>query len=278
MKRAVKSYLLRALNVGAKLHRISAVPAITYHSIDESGSPISFRKEFFRSQLRWLSDRGYRTVTASEAAGLLSGASGCQQPTVALTFDDGFRSVLETALPLLAAHGFIATIFCNPQYIGGKSEWARAPGIPAMELCNWPQLKTLRQEGWEIGAHTLSHASLPALSDEKKREEIGDGRRILEEALGGEVTTFAYPYGEFDDRSIEIVREAGFSSAWTMRPCLNNPGADLLSLGRFNCDRIRSDSPETAALAISTYLHGRYRYYEALTARSLRVPRPSRGN
>ena len=107
------------------------------------------------------------------------------------------------------------------------------------------------------------------------QQEIADGRRIIEERIGCPVTSFAYPFGEFDQVSADAVAEAGFASGWTMNPVANRVGCDLFSLGRFNCDRIRSESPDLAALALRTYLSGRYSWYALLTARRLRIRTPS---
>jgi len=136
---------------------------------------------------------------------------------------------------------------------------------------SWADLAFLASQGWEIGAHTVSHASLPELPAARAREEIAEGRRILQEQTRCEVESFAYPFGRFDEQSIGTVAAAGFTSAWTMAPRANHPGCDLLTLGRFNCDRVRSEDPETAALAARVYLGGCYAQYAFLTARSLRV-------
>ncbi len=277
MKRPAKRLLLRGLLRLARKPRPGEIVALTYHSIDESGSRISLPPAHFRRQIEWLASSGYRSLAADEAAARLAGR---REPTVGgivLTFDDGFLSVYETAFPILSEFGFVATVFCAAGYVGKVCAWERAPGIPEMPMMSWDELASLTQGGWELGGHTVSHARLPPLSPEAMREEIAEGRRILEDETGCPVTSFAYPYGESDQACAVAVAEAGFHSAWTMNPAANRPGCDAFSLGRFNCDRIRSETPDLAELAVRTYLSGRYNVYAFLTGRRLRVRRRRAG-
>jgi peptidoglycan/xylan/chitin deacetylase (PgdA/CDA1 family) len=64
-----------------------------------------------------------------------------------------------------------------------------------------------------IGAHTVSHPSLPSLSAQEQREEIGQSRNALERLTGSPIRRLAYPFGDYDDRSIEIARDLGFDYA-----------------------------------------------------------------
>lgn len=73
-----------------------------------------------------------------------------------------------------------------------------------------------------IGAHTVSHTALSALSVARQREEIFSSKADLEKFLGKEITTFSYPYGrkcEFNRVSRDLCREAGF-----FRAAANFPG------------------------------------------------------
>ena len=276
MKAIARRLLLEALARLTAETGPRGLPALTYHSIDESGSAVSFPLAYFRAQIEWLASRGFRGITAAQAAEAL--AAGEVPPrSVVLTFDDGFATVRETALPVLSECGFVATVFCSAGYVGKPCGWERAPDIPAFDLMPWDDLGFLASQGWEIGAHTMSHARLPELAADGMREEIQQSRRTLTEALGCPVSSFAYPYGGFDDRCSQAVREAGLLSAWTMEPVINRPGRDLFALGRFNCNRVQSDSPRTAALAAQVCLEGRYGAYAALTGRAIRRRRSRSG-
>ncbi len=270
MKAAARRWLLKGLVLLARDLRGRGVAALTYHSLDASGSPISFPAERCRAQLDWLAEQGYRALTAEQAAAALAGERPLPERAVAITFDDGFRSVREVAFPLLAERGFTGTVFCAAGCMGRPAEWTGAPRAPALPLMSWEEARFLADQGWEIGGHTRSHARLTELSEAAQREEIEEGRRILMERVGAPVTSFAYPYGAYDARGAQAVAAAGFASAWTMEPVINAPGCDGYRLGRFHCNRVQSDSPETAALAARVYLGGCYGRYAVLTGRRLR--------
>lgn len=270
MRAGLKKWLLRGLAVRCRGPQPGEVAALTYHSVDDSGSRVSCPPLHFRRQVEWLASAGYRALSASDAAAVLSGEERSGRHVV-LTFDDGFQSVREAAFPVLAEFGLVATVFCAAGYMGKQSSWEEMRGAPPMSMMSWEDLRFLGEQGWEIGGHGITHARLPALPPDRMEEDIAQGRRIIEERTGFAVNSFAYPFGDFDRRSAEMVAACGFTSAWTMEPHVNREGADLFSLGRFNCDRIRSETPEIAALAVQTYLGGRYGCYSLLTGRAVRV-------
>ena len=84
----------------------------------------------------------------------------------------------------------------------------------------------------DIGAHTVSHPSLPMLSEDDKRREIVESRRACENLIGAPVTGFAYPFGDVDEASVRAVRDAGLSFACTTLPGTAIAGGDPLRLPR----------------------------------------------
>jgi peptidoglycan/xylan/chitin deacetylase (PgdA/CDA1 family) len=103
-------------------------------------------------------------------------------PLVALVFDDNAKGVAESAFPLMAERGMVGTVFVHTCSIG-------RPGY--MDL---NRLGALQEAGWEIGAHTLTHADLTQLSPERVRHEAVGSREELE-AAGFSCVSFAVPYG-----------------------------------------------------------------------------------
>ena len=99
------------------------------------------------------------------------------------------------------------------------------------------QIKRLRDEGMEIGGHTVNHPILAVLDAQQARAEIIDGKHRLEEITGAPVTLFAYPNGkpgrDYGPRDVELVREAGFTAAVSTLSGVAGRGSDVLQLPRF---------------------------------------------
>jgi peptidoglycan/xylan/chitin deacetylase (PgdA/CDA1 family) len=175
---------------------------LMYHSLDETGSPISIAPRIFARHLDRLHGTGYTVLPLGEA--LTTRASG---PIAALTFDDGYASVHEVAAPMLARVGWRATLFAVSGYIGSDNQWPGQAGfVPPAPLLTWSQLQALSGAGWEIGGHTRTHPDLTQLSTDQIETEVVGGKRDLEDRLGQAVDLFAYPSGRHDQRVRSVVR------------------------------------------------------------------------
>ena len=141
--------------------------------------------------------------------------------TVALTFDDGFRDNYGVAHPLLAKYGAKATLFLVVDRMDRDWSTTKKAHHDSGELRSEPKLgddevRAMLASGiWELGAHTLTHALLPALDATERRREIEAAKAQLEAKFDTEVRTFAYPFGIFEAADREAVREAGYRFAVT---------------------------------------------------------------
>jgi peptidoglycan/xylan/chitin deacetylase (PgdA/CDA1 family) len=168
------------------MSRRSAI--LTYHSLDDSGSVISTPPSVFRRQLEFLAVSGIPVVPLDQAVE----RPGC----VALTFDDGFRSVAEHALPLLEQYHFAATIFIVSGYCGGRNDWPSQPSgiVPTLPLLSWDELGKM-PSSIAIGAHTHTHPDLRRLPEDECDHELRTSKDCIEQNLGRAVSWLAYPYG-----------------------------------------------------------------------------------
>jgi peptidoglycan/xylan/chitin deacetylase (PgdA/CDA1 family) len=113
--------------------------------------------------------------------------------------------------------------------------WSGDPGIArTSHLClSVGEVKALNKiDLIEIGAHTSTHRALLSVPEDIQREEIRESKASLERLLGKPVVSFAYPYGQFSERTATIVREEGFVSACSTRPSALYDDADLFTLPR----------------------------------------------
>jgi peptidoglycan/xylan/chitin deacetylase (PgdA/CDA1 family) len=166
----------------------------------------------FRAQVELLLAAGFRFVTLAELARL--GAGGVPPAGLAaLTFDDGMRNNHEVALPILHEYSIKATVYVTIGFIDRTSPWIGPGGDGAMMTRS--QLRELVAEGWELGAHTMTHPDLSTLDYDACLREISDSRTALEEIGGAPVQTFAYPFGRYGPEATAAARDSGMIAAVT---------------------------------------------------------------
>jgi len=152
--------------------------------------------------------------------------------SIGLTFDDGYEDFFDAALPVLSEFGFSATVFVVAGLIGKTNEWDTNRGGHARKLMSAVQLRSIASAQIEVASHSMTHAWLPSLSDDALRRELSDSKRTLEDLLGGEVKSFAYPSGAIDVRVRHAAGEAGYLFAATTIPGANYP-FDKLAIERW---------------------------------------------
>ncbi len=163
----------------------------------------------------------------------LDGKDNCPDNSIIITFDDGFDSMLDNALPVLQKYDIPSTVFIVSDRIDDTNDWMHARGFPRRRLLSRPQLLELQDAGVKIGSHTRTHDRLTEISKDKIDDEVGSSKKILEDILGGEVAHFAYPYGLFNVEAREAVIRAGYRAA-----CSTRSGFNRLDIDRFTLRRI----------------------------------------
>lgn len=208
------------------------VPILTYHSIDESGSVISTAPEVFRRQMRYLSENGYQAVTLNEFIGSLSENKTPFLKTVVLTFDDGFQNFFSEAFPVLEGFGFRATVFLVTDFCGKNNDWAgNPPELPPSKLLSWDEIRQLHKYGIEFGGHSRTHPDLTKISNSRLAGEVRESKAMIEDHLGGEVATFAYPFGKFNLPVKQAVADS-YKAGVSTNLGKVRAGSDLFSLER----------------------------------------------
>jgi peptidoglycan/xylan/chitin deacetylase (PgdA/CDA1 family) len=229
--------------VGDRLLRNRSTRAtfLCYHSIAAEGPRyLTVSAELFERQLARLRRGGIRSGDLGSLAAAADG--GLDRRTAFLTFDDGFRDNFETVLPLLREYGFGAFVFVLPPLVdvGGALGWAevaadlrRYPGT--MRSVTWPMLEEMKEGGFEVGSHTLTHPHLPELSDDALREELSESRARIVARLGA-CDTLAYPFGEWSDRVAAAAADCGYSYAFSLPTRSGQRRASAHSIPRINVD------------------------------------------
>lgn len=199
---------------------------LTYHSIDESGSPISCPPDAFARHLRWLVSGRVRVTRIEELVALSDDTDA-----VAVTFDDGFLNFETEAAPLLLAHNLPATLFVVSARVGTTNSWDDGPHrrSPELPLLDWPALRRLQEKGVVLGAHSRTHRPLTGLSTVELDDEVRGSADEIEAQAGRRPTLFAYPYGSRDSASTQsVVASFAFGCTTEYQPVSESSQAPAL--------------------------------------------------
>jgi peptidoglycan/xylan/chitin deacetylase (PgdA/CDA1 family) len=199
---------------------VKGISILMYHQVGVFHSPRSHRSTFchverFRAQMAYLHRLRYRVLTLSAALETL--ARGTEPPSraVVLTFDDGYQNFRQHAFPVLERYEFPATVFLVSGLLGSNARWLEADGRYGPPLMDRDTLRELNSRNVQFGGHGVSHCRLSRAAPDQMRREVTDSKAALEDLLGEEVRHFCYPYGDFDARVRQTVREAGYRAALT---------------------------------------------------------------
>lgn len=203
------SYLARLL--GAALGRRRPF-VLCYHGVsdapprpDPAGLFVTGRQ--FEAHLDFIEDRGYRLVSVSELWHEMQAGADVSH-LASITFDDGLSATVRNAMPALARRGAGGSIFVTTGLIGRPH-----PRLPSESVASEQQLRELADQGFEVGAHTVHHPRLTDLRYDEALRQLTDSRRALEALLGRPVLSMAYPFGAFDERTVQAAAEAGYEIA-----------------------------------------------------------------
>lgn len=207
---------------------------ITFHSIDDDGSVLSFSQRMFARLLEALASSG---LPVCELDTLLEPAA---PQGVALTFDDGMASVFTHGLPVLRDFAVPAHLFLTTGAIGRDNRWSSQPAhAPSYKMLEWGQIEALHAAGVRIESHTASHPDLRTLGDSAITGECATCNDVIAHRLGRRPRFFAYPYGYHDQRVRDVVRRQYAASVTTELRSLR-ANEDRAALPRLDSYYLRS--------------------------------------
>jgi len=281
------------------------ITILAYHDIArESHLGLQVPSRVFDRHMNYLREQNYNIIGLDEAAEILASGKKIPPDTVAITFDDGYKSIYTTVFPIVRKYGIPITVFVSIKPVeencalfvdsiiyginntrkscidltlwdmtrlpltsrlykeeASRKIISRSKAMPQKErqrfldfifselgvdrdaeglkdmMLNWDEIKELSKNGVSFGAHTVNHPCLAGIPLKDADEEISESRKILEEKIGKEVTSFAYPYGSKYDITKgvrDLVEKAGFKCACVLGGGSNTHGEDPLLLRRKN--------------------------------------------
>ncbi len=228
----------------AQIDTSASVMVLCYHNIeDKSGNKsLTITVAQFDSELKTLKDSGFSVIGMQDFLAWRRGEKSIPHKSCVITIDDGWVSGYTNAWPILKKYGYPFTMFIYVNYVGtgGKS-------------LSWEQLGEMRDGGVDIQSHTYSHSNLkiPGGGMDKThaemvkkdvaalgvdgwlKKEIIESKKALEKQLGIKVNALAYPFGVYNQKARDLVKEGGYEAAFTVYGQRLTHGGPSDLLGRY---------------------------------------------
>jgi peptidoglycan/xylan/chitin deacetylase (PgdA/CDA1 family) len=222
---------LRPVNPGGLFaDGYQVVSVLTYHHFSEQcTNTLCMPGDEFARQMAFLKKEGYRAISMKELLQFIDYQEPLPRKAVAITIDDGYRSVYDLAYPILKKHDFTATLFIYTDFIDNSPN-----------AMTWEQLRELAQAGFEVEAHTITHADLTlrrkgesqAKYLQRIERELQVPRELIRKKLGQNPVWLAYPYGRWNNLVVSMAMEAGYRGGVTVTRGVTPFFANPFKVGR----------------------------------------------
>jgi peptidoglycan/xylan/chitin deacetylase (PgdA/CDA1 family) len=204
------------------------VPVLVYHNLAaQDKGRLTLAARSFDAQIRQLHAEGFQALRLADFLAFTTGRRQLPRKSVLLTFDDGYKSFVQYARPILKDYGYGATLFVYSDFLGGGS------------ALSWQDLRALTEQGFDVQAHSKSHGNLRRAEGESEaayakriEAELAFPHTLFTKHLGRPSTVLAYPFGEMDDELLPYVAKFGYSAAFTVRRQSNPAFVSPLRISR----------------------------------------------
>jgi peptidoglycan/xylan/chitin deacetylase (PgdA/CDA1 family) len=205
------------------------VPILMYHYIsapppgaDAVRKDLSVPPDKFAQHLSWLREQGYVAISLYDLALALQYGAPLPEKPIILTFDDGYRDFYTDAFPLLQAHDYTATVFVSTAFV---DEGRR-------EFLSWEQIMELDAAGIDIQPHGYNHAELRNQSIDYLIWQILGPKQAIEARTTKPVRFFCYPSGKYDERTVAVLKSAGYWGAVTVTAGVEQDSEHMFAMPR----------------------------------------------
>ncbi|MCX8095185.1 MAG: polysaccharide deacetylase family protein [Caldisericia bacterium] len=220
---------------------------LCYHNVSNKGGNIyTITPEEFENQIKYIKEKGYKSISIEELYDYYINEKEIPKKSILITFDDGLKGVYEFAYPILKKYGFKATFFVIVGRVGRVNNYV-----------TWENLKEMYESGvFSIGSHTFdshkTHSSegkfISIISKNgdnegfesfKNRvlEDFKKSKEEIEKNVKNKVISFAYPYGEYSNDTIQFLKESGFIFGFTVYKGINLKRTSKFELKRYSIYR-----------------------------------------
>jgi peptidoglycan/xylan/chitin deacetylase (PgdA/CDA1 family) len=212
-----------------------SVIILGYHQFTPGDEPsrniYSMTANAFAGEMKYLKDSGCHVVPLSDVVHFIEGKATLPPHAVAITIDDGYKSPIVNAAPILKQYGYPWTFFCYTDFIASHENKGAA---------SWDDLLELQKEGVDIECHSKSHPMLahrngktPEQYDQWLTAETAGAKAILEQHLNKKIVYFAYPFGDYNKQVQDHLVAAGYEAIFTVAGNPVRANTSLLHVGRY---------------------------------------------
>jgi peptidoglycan/xylan/chitin deacetylase (PgdA/CDA1 family) len=205
---------------------------LCYHTIGQPEWGVNdVTPEQFRRHIELALGAGFRFAPASEIA-----RGGGDAKTLAITFDDGMKSVLTHAAPILKEYALPWSFFPVTDWCDGRADWLKDT------VMSWGDVEALLSQGAELGSHSVTHPDFSKVDLAGTTDELGNSRETIRKRLGFAPESFAIPFGQSGNWSApaqKAARDAGYDIVYAQAEETRTPGTVARTfVTRFDGDRI----------------------------------------
>jgi peptidoglycan/xylan/chitin deacetylase (PgdA/CDA1 family) len=205
------------------------VVVLMYHAVDRSGWKLAVSPEVFERQMKYIVRKGW-AVSLTDVVSYAKVDKKLSAHAAAITFDDGYRDLLTTVLPILERYSIPATVFISSD-LSIRTDPTGTPRLTEEEL------RTLARSPFiTIGSHAKTHTKFVGLSSEEMYREAKESADTLERISGKRPIFFAYPFGARSTDAERAVKDAGYEAAFGITEGTIHQGDNLFRLKRVQID------------------------------------------
>lgn len=208
---------------------------LCYHGIGEDNWAFSVNKKTFEKQINYLKSQKIEFITLSDIEKFLNGEKKITKPSVVITFDDGYKDILEVS-NFLKKKNIKPTLFLlsNTKNANRKELANERPFLSKKEILY------LKKNGWELGSHTATHSDMFGLNAQQIEKEVIESKRSLEKELGIQIPYIAYPKGRYTHQILNAVKKADYKLGVSMDDGFISKIINKYTIPRIGVDRTHS--------------------------------------
>lgn len=227
-EKPVVKQTLSSTNTNKLNTKVRGLPVLMYHffydaSKGQTGNDNNWMEiSAFEEQMKYLSDNNYYFPSWEEVENFIDGKGTLPAKSVVVTIDDGDQTFIDLAIPIIEKYNVKATSFVVTSWNG---TW-----LPKSYRSSHMDFQSHSHDSHRAGAN--GKGRLVNMSYEEAVQDVSKSKNII-----GNCKVFCYPFGHFNDTSIQALKDSGYTLAFTTQGGRVYPGANKFVLPRIRMSK-----------------------------------------